>query len=36
MKKAQNLQEGVFSDADSEYETEKFVRCVSRELWPFF
>ena len=32
----QNLQEGVFFDADSEYLFRKIVKCVSRELWPFF
>ena len=35
-KKDENLQEGSFLHADSEYRTQKIVRPSSRELWPIF
>ena len=35
-KRDENLQEGSFLHADSEYRTQKIVRPSSRELWPIF
>ena len=35
-KSISSYQDGVFLDADFEYQTQKIVRCVSRELWLFF